>query len=58
MDEKNHGDRFLVASHGFKICGREKNLTVKFPIKVAIAVHNGGKADGDLERVCLAWKVL
>lgn len=58
MDEKNHGDWFLMASHRFRICGREKNLTLKFPLKMVIAVHNGRKMDGDLERVCLAWKVL
>lgn len=44
-DEKNHGERFLIGL-GFK---GEKKIGLKFPFKMAIAVHYGRKADGDLE---------
>lgn len=30
LDEKNHGDWFLMTSHRFKIWGREKNMTTVF----------------------------
>lgn len=50
LDEENHGDWFLMISHRFRIWGREKNMTLKFSFKMAIAVHCGRNADGGLER--------
>lgn len=49
LDEKKHGDWFIMASHRFRICGGEKNTTMTFPFKMAVIVHGVRRADGDVE---------